>query len=100
MPTRLLHPVVDHHVTFGGSVDESGDGEAMGTADYRDAGPKPDMTGAAAAKAPAATTAHLAHLPTAGRTPPHDRHATAASVTVVRVERGRHGQRGRRCGQR
>ncbi|GAB7051649.1 flavodoxin family protein [Catenuloplanes indicus] len=36
-------------------------GEAMGSVDYRDAGPKPDTTGSAT-KTLAANTAHLAHL--------------------------------------
>lgn len=36
-------------------------GEAMGGVDYRDAGPKPDTTGAAT-RTLAANTAHLAHL--------------------------------------
>lgn len=36
-------------------------GEAMGSVDYKDAGPKPDTTGAAV-KALAANTAHLARL--------------------------------------
>ncbi|GAA3340630.1 NAD(P)H-dependent oxidoreductase [Amorphoplanes nipponensis] len=44
-------------------------GEAMGSVDYADAGPKPDTTGAAT-KTVAANTAHLAHLLAAQPYPP------------------------------
>jgi multimeric flavodoxin WrbA len=44
-------------------------GEAMGSVDYADAGPKPDTTGAAT-KTAAANTAHLAHLLAAQPYPP------------------------------
>jgi multimeric flavodoxin WrbA len=44
-------------------------GEAMGAVDYREAGPKPDTTGAAT-KTVAANTAHLAHLLAANPYPP------------------------------
>jgi multimeric flavodoxin WrbA len=44
-------------------------GEAMGSVDYADAGPKPDTTGSAT-KTLAATTAHLAHLLAGSPYPP------------------------------
>jgi multimeric flavodoxin WrbA len=44
-------------------------GEAMGSVDYADAGPKPDTTGSTT-KTVAANTAHLAHLLAANPYPP------------------------------
>ncbi|MEV6412531.1 NAD(P)H-dependent oxidoreductase [Kribbella sp. NPDC051718] len=71
-----------HHVTaellqglndVGFSVAANGStywvGEAMGSVDYKDAGPKPDTTGSAT-KALAANTAHLARLLKAEQYPP------------------------------
>lgn len=58
---EVLHGLNDVGFTIAAAASTYWVGEAMGKIDYRDAGPKPDTTGAAT-KTLAASTAHLAQL--------------------------------------
>jgi multimeric flavodoxin WrbA len=58
---EVLQALNDVGFTVAASASTYWVGEAMGGVDYRDAGPKPDTTGAAT-KTLAANAAHLAHL--------------------------------------
>ncbi|WP_433831029.1 flavodoxin family protein [Actinoplanes sp. CA-015351] len=58
---EVLQALNDVGFTAAGAASTYWVGEAMGSLDYKDAGPKPDTTGAAT-KTLAANTAHLAHL--------------------------------------